>query len=445
VFGILRPAAHIERIEPSLIKRTYRYWQLRILSGMYLGYVVYYFTRKNLPIALPSMMNELGFSMTDFGWVLTTSSLAYGISKFTSGILSDRSNPRYFMAIGLIITGILNVLFGMSSSLVIFAVIWGLNGWFQGCGWPPCSRLLTHWYGRQERARWWAVWNTSHNLGGFLIPLITIQLINAYSNWRLGLYIPGLIGILAGFLVMNRLRDTPQSLGLPSIEEYSKESTTSDGGVDPIGERELTTRELLFKYVLGNPFLWLLAAAYFFLYFVRQAVNDWSLIYLTQAKGYGTAAAALCVGLFEIGGLFGSLASGWISDVIFRGKRGPVSVLFALAVVGSVAAFWMIPSGNIIAVGAAVFAVGFFVYGPQMLIGIAAAELAHKKAAATATGFAGFFAYLGAATAGAPIAQVAEVHGWNAFFGTIIACGLLVVALLLPLWSKTERRVAVTA
>lgn len=446
MFGILRPARHIEPIkDPAVVKKKYRYWQMRILMGMYVGYVVYYFTRKNLPIALPSMMNDLGFSMTDFGWVLTASSLAYGVSKFTSGILSDRSNPRYFMAIGLIITGVLNIFFGMSSSLVLFAVIWGLNGWFQGCGWPPSSRLLTHWYSRRERARWWAVWNTSHNLGGFLIPLITIQLINAFGNWRLGLWIPGIIGVITGLLVMNRLRDTPQSLGLPAIEEHAGEADSNNAQEVAERERERSTRELLFKYVLRNPYLWLLAAAYFFLYFVRQAVNDWSLIYLTQEKGYGTAIAALCIGLFEIGGLFGSLASGWISDVVFRGRRGPVSVLFALAVVGAVTAFWLIPGGNIVAACIAVFAVGFFVYGPQMLIGIAAAELSHKKAAATATGFAGLFAYLGAATAGAPIAQVAEAHGWNAFFGTVIAGGLLVVALLLPLWSKTERRVKVPA
>src|SRR5262249_19571513 len=159
---------------------------------------------------------------------------------------------------------------------------------------------------------------------------------------------------------------------LPAIEEHAGEVNGENDESEAERERELTTRELLFKYVLGNPFLWLLAAAYFFLYLVRQAVNDWSLIYLTQIKEYGAPAAAVCVGLFEIGGLFGSLASGWISDVIFRGKRGPVSVLFALAVIGAVAAFWLIPSGNIFAVGSTVFAVGFFVYGPQMLIGIAA-------------------------------------------------------------------------
>jgi OPA family sugar phosphate sensor protein UhpC-like MFS transporter len=203
-------------------------------------------------------------------------------------------------------------------------------------------------------------------------------------------------------------------------------------------EQELSVRDILFKYVLTNRAIWVLSAAYFFVYLVRQAVNDWSFLYLTTWCGYAETTASFCVGVFEIGGLFGSLAAGWLSDLVFKGRRGPVNVLFSLGIVGAVMAFWSASSGHWIGAFLAMFAVGFFVFGPQMLIGIAAAELSHKKASATATGFAGFIAYAGAATAGAPIASIAQGWGWDAFFGTLAACGAATVVVLLPLWSKVQ-------
>ncbi len=443
MFGILKPAPHVERLkDPAQVKKKYRYWQLRTLTGMYIGYVVYYFARKNLPIVLPLMMEQLNLTMVDIGWILTATSLTYGFSKFTRGIISDRSNPRYFMAFGLIITGVINVIFGMSSSIIVFGILWGLNGWFQGCGWPPCSRLLTHWYGQKERGRWWAVWNTSHNLGGFLIPLIVVQAVVYFGSWRYGLWVPGAIAIVTGLFLINLLRDTPQSLGLPPVEEFKPEVKKSEEGAvaAPLkAEEELTTREILFKYVLSNPYIWLLAAAYFFLTIVRQGVSDWGVVYLQQARGLSYSKAAVVTSLFEIGGLCGSLASGWLSDIVFKGKRGPVSVLFAFLVVGAVTAFWMTGSSWLLAC-CAMFGVGFSIYGPQMLIGIAAAELSHKKASATATGFAGCFAYIGGAVAGGPLAMFNRQGGWDAVFAALIVSSIIVALLLIPLWSKTHRK-----
>lgn len=439
MFGPFKPAPHLDEItDPAEVKRRYRYWQYRTLIGMYLGYLVYYFTRKNLPFAMPGLMEDLGYSMSSLGWILTLSSLAYGVSKFSSGIFSDQSNPRYFMAFGLFVTGVLNILFGLSSSLWMLAIFWGLNGWFQGCGWPPCSRLLTHWYGKRERGRWWAVWNTSHNIGAFLIPIIAIRCIAYFGDWRFAMYIPGAIAILMSFVVVNRLRDTPQSLALPSIEKYRGDPTGPDHHGNS-SERELTTREILFRYVLTNKFIWLLAFAYFFVYFVRQAISDWGMIFLIEAKGFEATAAADCIAWLEVGGLFGSLASGWISDVVFRGNRGPVNALFAVMVVACIGLFWMMPAGLWLASSAAIFMLGFFIFGPQMLIGIACAELSHKKAAATSSGFAGFFAYLGAAVAGGPVANVAQNLGWGAFFVTVAISGFVAVLLLIPTWRLSVR------
>lgn len=138
----------------------------------YIGYAVFYFTRKSFNFVMLTMLADLGLQKADIGMMGTAFYLTYGASKFLSGVLGDRSNPRYFIGIGLMVTGIVNILFGMSSSVFMFISLWMINAFFQGWGWPPCPKILNTWYSRNERGLWWAIWNTSHNLGGALIPLL---------------------------------------------------------------------------------------------------------------------------------------------------------------------------------------------------------------------------------------------------------------------------------
>lgn len=432
LFSLLKAAPNAEPIkDQKRIATDYKYWRFRIFYSMFIGYAFYYFTRKSFTFAMPGLMLDLGFQKSELGFLATVFSLSYGMSKFASGILSDRSNPRYFMSLGLILTGVCNIFFGLSSSLALFALIWGLNGWFQGFGWPPCARLLTHWYSHNERGSWWSCWNVSHNIGGALIPLLAAAC-SYYLGWRYAMYIPGILCIFVGFFLVNRLRDTPQSLGLPSIEEFRNDF---QDGAKKESERELSAKEILLEYVLKNPLIWLLSFAYFFVYVVRQGVNDWSALYLVEMKGYSQIAANGCVSLFEIGGFFGSLVAGWASDRLFEARRGPINAIFSAGMLLAIGAFWLIPKGYAWLDSASMFAIGFLVFGPQMLIGVAAAELSHKKAAATATGFAGWFAYIGAASAGYPLGKITQDWGWDGFFFATFCCCMIATLLLLPLWS----------
>lgn len=383
---------------------------------------------------MPGMIADLGFGKSELGILGSILSISYGISKFASGMIGDRTNPRYMMAIGLMLTGVCNILFGLSSSLFFFAIFWGLNGWFQGFGWPPCARFLTQWYSHSERGAWWSTWNVSHNVGAFLIPWIAGFSLY-YFNWRYAMFIPGALCILGGFFLINRLRDTPQSLGLPPIEKFRNDYVDKQEAAG--SDEKLSAREVLVQFVLKNRYIWLLAAAYFFVYIVRTGINDWTALYLIESKGYSTIGANGSVSLFEVGGFVGSLAAGWSSDRLFGAKRGPVNALFAIMMFISIFLFWYIPPGYAMLDSIAMFAIGFAIFGPQMMIGIAAAELSHKKAAATSTGFVGLFAYVGAAFAGYPLGAVTQHWGWEGFFWALLAGSLLAVLLLLPMWSVT--------
>ncbi len=408
--------------------QRYRYWRIHIMVSMYIGYAVFYLTRKNFSYAMPAIITDLGWDKADIGLMGTLFYLTYGISKFISGIVSDRSNPRYFMGLGLIATGIINILFGLSSSIVALSILWVLNAWFQGWGWPACSKLLTTWYSRSERGGWWSVWNTAHNLGGAMIPIIVGYTVLRYG-WRYSFFIPGVIAVIVGCLLCWRLRDKPTTMGLPSIGHWRKDyleiahENTGKG---------LSQKQILTRYVLSNKYIWLLGLSYILVYIVRTAINDWGNLYLTEQYGYSLITANSALSLFEIGGFLGSLVAGWGSDKIFSGNRGPMILLFSMGIFLSVAALWLMPIVSFALQAVCLFAIGFFVFGPQMLIGMAAAECSHKDSVGAATGFVGLFAYMGAALAGYPLAIITQHFHWTGFFVVISVAAAAIGLLLLP-------------
>ncbi|CAM2976991.1 MFS transporter family glucose-6-phosphate receptor UhpC [Glaesserella parasuis] len=413
--------------------KIYHYWRLHIMIGMYIGYAGFYLTRKSFNYVVPTLITDLGIDKNNIGIISTLFYITYGISKFISGVYLDKENPKHFMAYGLFLTGITNILFGLSSSVLMFTILWVINAWFQGWGWPSCSKLLTTWYSRNERGLWWSIWNTAHNVGGAMIPLI-IGYLTLHYSWRYGFIAAGGLAILISIFLFFRLQNTPETMGLPSIGKWRNDN------LELAQEKEgkyLTWNKILHQYVFFNKYIWLLALSYALVYVVRTAINDWGNIYLTEKYHYDLVSANSALSLFEVGGFIGSLVAGWGSDKLFASNRGPMALLFAIGIFFSIIAMWLMPKENFILQAGIFFSVGFFVFGPQMLIGMAAAECSHKKTPASATGFVGLFAYLGAAIAGYPLALVMESYHWSGFF-VVIACAASGIALLLLPFLKAQ-------
>ncbi|MFJ6266185.1 MFS transporter family glucose-6-phosphate receptor UhpC [Lysinibacillus xylanilyticus] len=419
------------------INQLYRYWRIHIMIALYVGYAIFYFTRKSFNYVMPVMLEDLGMKVTDVGILTTSFALVYGASKFISGMMSDKSNPRYFMGIGLILTGISNILFGFSSSLILFICLWILNAFFQGWGWPPAIKSLTVWYSRKERGFWYAIANTSHNVGGALIPLLAGGLAVHFS-WRYGMIVPGTIGIIAGLIVIWRLRDRPVSMGLPTVGEWRNDPLELE---QVNNSKKMPMSQILIHYIFTNKLIWLLAISNILIYIVRIGLNDWTNLYLVREYNYDLIKANSALSLFEIGGFFGTMVAGWGSDVLFKGNRTPMNIIFMIGIGVAAALLWVFPDLGYGLVAACFFVIGFFVFGPQMLIGIAAAEVAHKDSAGTANGFVGLFGYIGAAFAGYPLSKIIESTGWNGFFITMIVSTLLSALILVPMLKKKKANV----
>lgn len=411
------------------INKTYDFWRKNLMLSMIIGYATFYLTRKSVNFVMPVMQTELHLDKSDIGWIASLFYLTYGLSKFLSGIFHDQYGYRWFMGAGLVMTGVMNIIFAYCLSFPALLLVWALNGFFQGWGWPPCARLLTHWYSRNERGFWWGLWNISINLGGMSIPLLTAWLATHFS-WQIALVIPGLIGIVMGLWLCMQLKGTPAEEGLPTVGVWRRD-------IFELRQEQVSPPTpmltILKGSILFNRMIWLLGFSYILIYLIRMAINDWGNIWLSETHGANLLSANAILSLFEMGGLLGALCSGWGSDLLFRGQRAPMILLFSLGLFIAVTALWLMPIHHYALLAACFFSIGFFVFGPQMLIGLAATEYCHKNAAGTVTGYLGLYAYLGAAIAGWPLSQVMAHYGWTGMFVLLTSAAALMGLLLMPL------------
>lgn len=409
----------------------FRYWRIRIMYAMMIGYAGFYLLRQNFPVAFTPIMNELGYSKIQLGAIISAAGVFYGVGKAVAGYIGDRVSARKLMTAGLLLSAFVNFFMGYGSYLAWFMMFWILNSCFQSFGWPPCARLLNHWYSPKELATKWALWNSSQQIGAGIM-MMSSPFIISYFGWRYLFYIPGVICVFLAFFLYNRLRDTPQSLGLPSIEAHH-------GLTEEDPDSHLTMKELLIKRVLVNKLVWYVCFANFFVYFVRQTIFFWAPTFLQEAKGGTIYTAAMQTAIYDAAGIFGGLLAGYLSDKFFHGYRGRVGTLFMLLLACCTIALWRSPVGMTYIHFLCMLAVGFFITGPQVLVGVAASDFASKRAAGTATGLTGTFGYIGSGFAGIGIAAIADKLGWDAAFITIIIASVLGAICFASTWNHRSK------
>ena len=351
------------------------------------------------------------------------------------GYFADRSDARKYVAVGMLLTAALNFLFGATTNYYGHVLLWTLNGFVQGMGYGPCTRGLSalvqrpgtrhdlrsleHLAQHRRRHRRLSRRDDAPNIGA--------------GNRRSTC--PASSPRSARFILFWRMRDTPQSVGLPAVEEYKNDWPAGRKGTH---ERELSFREMFLKYILPNKMLWVLAIANVFVYIARYAMVDWGPTYLKEVKGASLGEGGFSTLVIEFAGAAGMLSMGWLSDKL-GGRRARVSVIamipLTLAFIGIIIA----PAG-MLWLDMVLFAViGFLVYVPVMFSGVMSLDLTSKKAVGTAAGFVGFFGYVGRVIQGKGIGWIAQHHGWEAALWSVVGCTVLGIILLAFLWNVRPR------
>jgi MFS transporter, OPA family, glycerol-3-phosphate transporter len=263
-------------------------------------------------------------------------------------------------------------------------------------------------------------------VGGALVATIALVGVSLFHDWGAKFYFNALVSVAVAIVALLLIRDTPQSCGLPSIEQF-KNDFPRNYSADH--ERTFTFHEIFMQHVFGNRLLWAIALANAFVYFVRYGVVDWIPTYLQTAKHFSFQQSSTAWALFEWSAVPGTLLCGWMSDRVFKSRRAPATILFMVPTLLGLVVYGLNRNGPLWIDIAALITIGFFVYGPIMLIGLQALDMVPKKAAGTAAGFTGFFGYVfGSAFAGTGVGWIADHWGWSGVIATMCACSVLTMA-----------------
>ena len=404
------------------------------------------------------MGKALNLSNTELGLLGSTLYVTYGIGKFVNGVIADKANVRTFLPTALILSAICNLcfvlsavfitpghvsFFGLPSATVllwVMAFFWGANGWFQSCGFPPVAKSLSYWFSNSERGTKWSLWSTSHQIGVFAAVMVSGFAIDKFG-WKAAFYIPAVICIITGLWLYDRLRDKPQSLGLPDVEKYREEPVACNRETEE--EKDNRSYFQIFKeHIIFNPVIWMLAIAYIFVYIIRFGTEDWLVKYLVEVKGNSLTLASSKLSSLALIGAFGAILAGVISDKVYKGNRTPINIIFLICLIMSLLAFAQNPADNNFMDFVFAAMIGMFTAGPQMLIGgLCAVESSSKKVASASIGFTGIFGYVGAALSSGGTGFMVDKFGWNGAiaFWLVSTMICIVICTVLLIYEKVKK------
>ncbi|KDD78705.1 hexose-6-phosphate:phosphate antiporter [Glaesserella parasuis] len=417
---------------------------------VFIGYMAMYLIRKNFNIAQNDMIETYGLTKTDLGLIGLGFSIAYGIGKTVVSYYADGKNTKQFVPFMLILSAICMLGFSASmggGSIALFLMIsfYALSGFFQSTGGSSSYSTITKWTPRKKRGTFLGFWNLSHNVGGAAAAGVALFGANVFFNGHvIGMFVfPSIIALIIGFIGLRYGSDSPEAYGLGKAEElFGEEISEEDRNTE---ENQLTKWQIFVQYVLRNKVIWLLCFANIFLYIVRIGIDQWSPVYAYQELGFSKDAAISGFALFEVGALVGTFLWGYLSDLA-NGRRA-LTACIALGLIVFTLEFYQFATNEFMYL-TTLFALGFLVFGPQLLIGVAAVGFVPKKAIAVADGVKGTFAYLiGDSFAKLGLGMIADgtpifgLTGWSGTFAALHASAITCIGLLAFVAIAEEKKI----
>ena len=414
-------------------KSYYKKLKWQVFISATLGYGLYYVCRLSLNVIKKPIVDAGVLTESELGIIGSTLFFAYAIGKFTNGFISDHSNIRRFMATGLLVSALANLVMGLTSTFIFFAICWGVNGWVQSMGAPSCVVSLSRWHKDSERGSFYGFWSTSHNIGEALTYILTAVVVSCFG-WQWGFKTAAIIGIIGAIIIFIFFHDTPESKGLPPVN------------LDFAKKKNSTFKEQ--KQVLKNPYVWLLAFSSAFMYISRYAVNSWGPYYFEAAKGYTLTQANSLVAISAVCGILGTGSSGFVSDKLFKGRRNVPALIFGLMNVFALSLFLLGPKNTwwLDATSMVIFGLGI---GALIcyLGGLMAVDIVSKQASGAALGIVGIMSYAAAGIQDIASGYLIEknktivnneiVYNFDMITFFWIGSAILSVVLALLVWKKT--------
>ena len=430
MFNFLKPQKATTQIPADKVMSVYKRYRLMTLIGLIIGYASFYVVRNNFALSTPFLKADLNLSATSIGMLSSYMLISYGLSKGYMSSLSDKAEPKKFMALGLILCAIINFIMGFSTSFTAFSILVIILGTFQGMGVGPCFISMAKWYPKKERGIVGAFWNTSHNIGGGIVaPIVAAGFFLVGSDhWQLASYmVPAVVALLGVGVVLTLVKSSPVNEGLPELQQIIPE----EDNIDTLKKNDEAPENMsawqLFKtYVLPNKNAWFVSFVDTFVYTVRFGMLTWMPIYLLQVKGFSKAEMAVAFLFFEWAAIPSTIFAGYISDKFFKGYRMPPAMISMALIFFCIIGYWQSNSLVTTTIFAAI--VGCLIYIPQFLASVQTMEVVPSFAVGSAVGLRGFMSYVVGASLGTSLFGIAVDHiGWNGGFYILFAAVILCI------------------
>jgi sugar phosphate permease len=399
---------------------------------LWLSYGAFYFCRTNLSAAIPGMeqpLSEGGLQLTgsQIGTILMAAKISYGLGQFINGQLAERISPRQILALGMLGSAALNLLFGFSTGFYFLLFLWATNGFCQSMGWPPTIRVVGNWVPVVRRGKAIGIIGTGYQVTLGLTYFVAGQSAELLG-WRGALYVPAGILATAGLLMLLFLKESPENRHTTSTQHGS-------------GRPQLPLAETLW-ITFANPALWLLGISLGLLNACRYGFVDWGISHLGEVQKVGVGKAALQYVVLAAGAVAGSYLAGWATDRFFGSRRAPVICILLVLLSGLTLAYQQVAHASLMGTMLLLMVIGFCIFGPQvLLVGTAPADLARRGTTAAAAGFVNLMGYMGAALGDKVTGyyKMPEHGGWQLTIQIWAAWAFAAAIFAALLWNATSK------
>ncbi len=393
-YRISKPAA--ERVAESEVGKTYRTLRNRTFWGATAAYSLFYLCRLSMGVVKKPLIDEGLFSAAELGVIASAFYFVYAIGKFVNGFIADYCNVRRYMATGLAISSVINLLMGLIglgngyagfppyAVYLIFIFLWGINGWVLSMGSPSGIVSLSRWFPQSRRGTYYSIFCSTPYIGEALSMVLTGSIVAAFG-WEYGFIASALGGFVGVGLILLSVSDTPQSKGLPSVQELSGEE------IKPIDK--LPTREIQ-KFVLKHPAIWIIAVSCAFINLTKYGIMEWGVLYLQGAREYSLESASWIIGFSAVFAIVGTVGAGWLSDVVFKGDRVKPALISGFISLAALALFLLVDGSKwVMAAFVSVFSLAVGVLY-CIVSGLMAIDIVPRKATGAALGIVGISSYM---------------------------------------------------
>ena len=396
---------------------TLRTWRRRIVAVCFVTYACYYLGRVNLAVTVPALRQAYGWDKSAIGIIGTAFYWAYAAGQLVNGPLGDRLSPRRLVAVGLVASALINLVFGsLGGALPWLVALWALNGWAQATGWAPIMRTLSRWFEPAQRARVTALISPSY-LVGHAASWALAGTLTARLGWRYAYWVPGVLLLGAAIFWHALARDEP--------------GRAPGEAPDPPASRD-APRLAGLSVAWRGPMRWAIAVS-LLSGMVKEGLNLWGPTYLVEEQSLGVLGAALSGLLIPLAGIGGQLVTGRVQRRMAAASHAtqqerPLVTGLALVVAVGAAALYVVGGGR--SPVAALLMLALVAAGSHGMNGLLMASLplslGRGAPVSAVTGALNFCQYLGAGLGAALVGTLVDHLGWGGAYGWWAGSALLI-------------------